>query len=126
MSRIYRSFNAETGVSEVMIKDKFGVSFGRAKINIADKDLPSEKTGLTIAELKARIERERKRKIKAKNDLEKTVAEVERLQRHLEDRIQKELELKEELKEYLNAKEDFRKSYRQVQSKKNLAKKEIK
>ena len=45
--KIYRDYDKKEGLAVVVIMDKYGVSIGRAKVHEEDKDLESEKTGLT-------------------------------------------------------------------------------
>lgn len=116
MSMTHRHFNKETGIALVTISDKFGISKGRARVHDEDKELTSEFTGLTIAEMKARIERERKRKNIAKKELDKSIKQVKRISDHYGDRFNQYENLKAELQEYLDNKEEFRKTYRKLKA----------
>lgn len=118
MSRTRRQYFEETGVSLVIIKDKFGTSEGRARLSEEDKDLESRFTGLTIAEMKAKIERERKRKARAAEVLNKARKEVQRAFVYHIERVKRHEKLQKELESYLETKEKFRKTFRDIQIKK--------
>lgn len=116
MANVYREFDEETGIAIVEIIDKYGMSKGRARAHESDQDLVSEKTGLTIAEYKARIERERKRKVVAKKELERANASVKRAKEKLDQRTYQHNNLQKALKTFLENKEKFRKTHRKIKS----------
>lgn len=118
MRKIYRDYDKEKGLAIVIIEDKFGTSIGRARAHEDDQDLKSEKTGLFIAESKARIERERKRLVEAEKRVRAARVELQQAYKHSRERSERYALLKEELNHFLEEKEIFRKKYRKMKSKK--------
>ena len=116
--KIYRDYDKKEGLAVVVIMDKYGVSIGRAKVHEEDKDLESEKTGLAIAEMKAKIERARKRLVKNKKELDAASAQMSRLIDYKQESQEMYDQLKEELNHFLEEKETFRKNYRKMKSRK--------
>lgn len=116
MARTHRHFDKETGTAVVTIFDKFGEFVGKAKTHEEDKDLQSEITGMTIAELKAKIARATKRKNKSQETMLKSISKVENDSEHFFGRVQVLQELENELENYLENKELFRKRYRKIKA----------
>ena len=116
--KIYRDYDKKEGLAVEVIMDKYGVSIGRAKVHEEDKDLESEKTGLTIAEMKAKIERARKRLVKNKKELDAASTQMSRLIDYKQESQEMYDQLKEELNHFLEEKETFRKNYRKMKSRK--------
>lgn len=116
--KIYRDYDKKEGLAVVVIMDKYGVSIGRAKVHEEDKDLESEKTGLAIAEMKAKIERARKRLVKNKKELDAASTQMSRLIDYKQESQEMYDQLKEELNHFLEEKEIFRKNYRKMKSRK--------
>lgn len=116
--KIYRDYDKKEGLAVVVIMDKYGVSIGRAKVHEEDKDLESEKTGLAIAEMKAKIERARKRLVKNKKELDAASTQMSRLIDYKQESQEMYDQLKEELNHFLEEKETFRKNYRKMKSRK--------
>ena len=117
MRKTYRDYDKKEGLAIVIIEDKFGISIGRAKVHDDDRDLESEKTGLFIAEARAKIERERKRLVASRKRLNAARTELQQAFKHNHERAQRYALLQDELNRYLNEKEEFRKRYRKMKSK---------
>lgn len=117
MRKTYRDYDKKEGLAIVIIEDKFGTSIGRARVHNDDRDLESEKTGLFIAESRAKIERERKRLVASQKRLNAARTELQQAFKHSYERAQRYALLQDELNRYLNEKEEFRKRYRKMKSK---------
>lgn len=107
-------YNKELGRAECFIFEKGEKYKGVAQVHEDDIDLKSEKTGLTIAYLKAEIDRFDKKSKKAlqkAKELEKQMMHFYALAAQQEERKRM---FEEELQEYLDAKEKFYNNYKKM------------
>lgn len=59
---LYSNFNKDTGISTVIIRNKYGTFKGKSKLHESDKDYASNYAGCRFAEMKAEIKCLKKQK----------------------------------------------------------------
>ena len=117
MRRIVK-YNPHTGVTQVILTDKYTCYVGKARTHPEDMDISSKTTGATIAELRARIKRAQSRRSEVKARIRKLTAELSQLENQLDSIENQSINLKYALKEYIKEKGLFQEKYHKYQSNK--------
>lgn len=110
-------YNKELGRAECFIFEQGNKYKGVAQVHEEDKDLASEKVGLTIAYLKAEIDRFNKKAKRAREKAEELQKQVDHFKNLATQHEERKQIYEKELQEYLEAKEKFRQIYQNVQLK---------
>ena len=110
-------YNDDLGEALFKIIDRQNTYTGKAKAHPEDQDLASALTGLTIAEYRARIDREKKKSSAAKAELKKLESQVAEYQKYIAERDARAGELESELNGFIEAKEEFQKALRKIREK---------
>lgn len=102
------SYDRDLNYATYKIIEKGKVYLGKAKIHPDDLIIATEYTGLTIAEFRARIKREKCKMNVAKKEMNKLKNKLNDMEKYYKERESRYIELTNVLEDYIKSKEDFR------------------
>jgi len=110
----FAKYDAETGISTVELMEKGKVYRGKAKAHPDDMDVAAQYTGITIAEYRAKIKRQKYKASMAKARMFKLMNEITHLNTVFRNYRQEKDRLENELESYIQAKEKFQDGLRAI------------